>query len=79
MTGLQLTAEQRRMIHRLSAEGLSLRQVARQVSCYVVSGDVGRHDVGHGQSVPARQIQGVGLASGSLGFGLHVGAPRVPP
>jgi transposase, IS30 family len=33
MTGLRLTAEQRRMIRRLSAEGLSLRQVARQVSC----------------------------------------------
>jgi transposase, IS30 family len=33
MTGLRLTAEQRLMIRRLSAEGLSLRQVARQVSC----------------------------------------------
>ncbi len=33
MTGLRLTAEQRRMVRRLSAEGLSLRQVARQVSC----------------------------------------------
>ena len=33
MTGLRLTAEQRGMIRRLSAEGLSLRQVARQVSC----------------------------------------------
>jgi transposase, IS30 family len=33
MTGLRLTAEQRQMIRRLSAEGLSLRQVARQVSC----------------------------------------------
>jgi IS30 family transposase len=33
MTGLRLTVEQRRMIRRLSAEGLSLRQVARQVSC----------------------------------------------
>jgi transposase, IS30 family len=28
-----LTVEQRRMVRRLSAEGLSLRQVARQVSC----------------------------------------------
>ena len=33
MTGLRLTAEQRRMIRRLSAEGPSLRPVARQVSC----------------------------------------------
>jgi IS30 family transposase len=33
MTGLRLTAEQRGMIRRLWAEGLSLRQVARQVSC----------------------------------------------
>jgi IS30 family transposase len=33
MTWVGLTVEQRRMVRRLSAEGLSLRQVARQVSC----------------------------------------------
>lgn len=33
MTGLRLTVEQRRMARRLKAEGLPLRQIARQVSC----------------------------------------------
>jgi IS30 family transposase len=33
MAWVGLTVEQRRMVRRLSAEGLSLRQVARQVSC----------------------------------------------
>src|SRR4029453_4436703 len=33
MTWVGLTVEQRRMVRRLSAEGLSLREVARQVSC----------------------------------------------
>ena len=45
----------------------------------VVSGDGGRHDLGHGEPVAASEAQGVGLALGSLGLGLPVGAPGVPP
>ena len=44
MTGLRLTAEQRRMSRRLSAEGLSLRQVARQVIESIVSSSADHHD-----------------------------------
>jgi hypothetical protein len=45
----------------------------------IVSRDVGRHDLGHGEAVPASKAQGVGLASGGLRFGRHIGAPGVPP
>ena len=45
----------------------------------VVSSDVGRHDLGHGEPVPASEAQGVGLATGRLRFGRQIGAPGVPP
>jgi hypothetical protein len=65
--------------HCLGSAGEERHEYDRDAVTDVVSRDVGRHELGHGQPVPASEAQGVGLTSGSLRFGRHIGAPDVPP
>ena len=76
MTWVGLTVEQRRMVRRLSAEGLSLRQVARQVSCshqtaWLVlrgnGGPVGEVGVGTGRGSSLRGGAGRDQSRGAPG------------